>query len=211
MVFENQRRWIGLGWISYLFPSERASWTDEHLNPSDPKDSFALPEVDNQSAKWQWVPGSEWRIEGQSKGKVGADDGGWIFYDNKWNDGRRQDGWGRYTRRRKWYRDAELVEITPGSEIESSQATLVPDSARHSLDTPSEATHALKDVDDSSSSQARKRGWFRKGSRSSGRSSDYASSKVFSSDDDAERYTISAREDRDGDWGIGDDVKMGLG
>lgn len=30
----------------------------------------------------------------------------------QWQNGRRgQDGWGRWTRRRKWYRDAELVEI----------------------------------------------------------------------------------------------------
>lgn len=30
----------------------------------------------------------------------------------QWQNGRRgQDGWGRWTRRRKWYRDAELVEV----------------------------------------------------------------------------------------------------
>lgn len=30
---------------------------------------------------------------------------------SQWQNGRRgQDGWGRWTRRRKWYRDAELVE-----------------------------------------------------------------------------------------------------
>lgn len=34
----------------------------------------------------------------------------------QWNDGRRgQDGWDRYTRRRKWYRDAELVDVEDGS------------------------------------------------------------------------------------------------
>ena len=210
VVYENQRRWLGLGWISYLLPSERAPWTDEHFNPSDPKDNFALPEVDNQSAEWRWVPGSEWRIEGAGKGKVGSSDDGWIFYDNKWNDGRRQDGWGRYTRRRKWYRDAELVEVTPGAEIASSQATLVPSSTKQSIETPPDAPHAIKDVDDSSSSQARKRGFFRTGSRSSGRSSGYAVSNVFSSDDDTEHYPLT-REDQTSDWGIGDEVRMGLG
>jgi hypothetical protein len=35
----------------------------------------------------------------------------------QWQDGRRgQDGWGRYTRRRKWFRDAELVELNPDTE-----------------------------------------------------------------------------------------------
>jgi len=209
VVYENQRRWLGLGWIPYLFPSERAPWTDEHLNPSDPKDSFALPEVDNNSAEWRWAPGSEWKVEGSGKGKASANGDGWIFYDNKWNDGRRQDGWGRYTRRRKWYRDAELVEVAGIPEIDSSQATLVPGSERASMEAPSDVSHPTKDVDDSSSSQARKRGYFKKGSRSSG--SGHAPSNVFSSEDEAEHHPLSARQDRDGDWGIGDDVTMGLG
>lgn len=39
-------------------------------------------------------------------------DVGWTYFDNKWQDARPgADGWSRYTRRRKWYRDAELVEI----------------------------------------------------------------------------------------------------
>ena len=47
----------------------------------------------------------------------------------KWNDGRRgQDGWGRYTRRRKWYRDAELVEIPSGTETDSSETLVAPTS-----------------------------------------------------------------------------------
>jgi len=94
--------------------------------------------VDGGIACWRWLDGSEWRIDGgdakqhkRSGSKTGpagttsssnqdsrpieADGGGWIYYDNKWNEGRREDGWGRYTRRRKWYRDAELVEINPST------------------------------------------------------------------------------------------------
>jgi hypothetical protein len=135
ILYENQRRWIGLGWTTSLFSYERGSWTDEHLNPAPPKDDFELPEVEGGHSRWRWVDGSEWRIErgdatqhkrtasqnkplpAGSKGKEMIDDGGgWIFYDNKWDDGRREDGWGRYTRRRKWYRDAELVEAMPSTE-----------------------------------------------------------------------------------------------
>ena len=83
VVFENQRRWLGLGWTSSLFAYERAAWTDEHLNPSDSKEKFGLPEVDNESAQWRWVPGSEWQVEGSGKKKVEQDDEGWIYYDNK--------------------------------------------------------------------------------------------------------------------------------
>lgn len=83
MVFENQRRWLGLGWTSSLLAYERAAWTDEHLNPSDAKQNFRLPEVDSGVSKWRWVPGSDWQVEGAGKGKAGGDGDGWIYYDNK--------------------------------------------------------------------------------------------------------------------------------
>jgi Integral peroxisomal membrane peroxin len=133
-VYENQRRWLGIGWTSSMFAYERAAWTDEHLNPAPPKERFQLPSVEG-GAKWRWVPGSEWRTEtlpakdskngtpakgGEKDRKAGSappkDTGGWIYYDNKWNDPKRQDGWNRYTRRRKWYRDAELVDIDADAE-----------------------------------------------------------------------------------------------
>jgi hypothetical protein len=138
-IYENQRRWLGIGWTSSMLAYERASWTDEHLNSVPPKDLFELPEVEGGLSRWRWVQGSEWKIEGGDKDPkadkaASKEDSGWIYYDNKvrpsvkptsllkyslrqWRDGRRgQDGWGRYTRRRKWYRDAELVEATPSTE-----------------------------------------------------------------------------------------------
>lgn len=93
IVFENQRRWLGIGWTTSLFAYERAAWTDEHMNPVSPKDEFSLPEVQDKNSKWRWVPGSEWRIDGatESSPKKGCkngegkedDDKGWIYYDNK--------------------------------------------------------------------------------------------------------------------------------
>ena len=83
VVFENQRRWLGLGWTYSLLAYERAAWTDEHLNPSDPKDTFQLPEVEHGTAKWRWVRGSEWQVEGGGKKKASTGDDGWIYYDNK--------------------------------------------------------------------------------------------------------------------------------
>ncbi|KAJ5727145.1 hypothetical protein N7493_004965 [Penicillium malachiteum] len=128
VVYENQRRWLGIGWTYSLFPAERAAWTDEHLNTVPAKDTFELPDVRTGDAKWRWVEGSEWRVEGadpnsklDSKASNGSGEG-WIYYDNKWNDGRRgQDGWDRYTRRRKWYRDAELVDIEPDGSNASQE------------------------------------------------------------------------------------------
>lgn len=83
VVFENQRRWLGLGWTSSLLAYERVAWTDEHLNPSDSKDNFHLPEVDGGISKWRWVPAYDWQVEGAGKGKAGDDVAGWIYYDNK--------------------------------------------------------------------------------------------------------------------------------
>lgn len=86
VLYENQRRWLGIGWTSTLLAYERAPWTDEHLNPVPSKDEFELPEVEGGNAKWRWVEGSEWRIEGaDSKAEDGkaSDGGGWIYYDNK--------------------------------------------------------------------------------------------------------------------------------
>lgn len=88
VVFENQRRWLGIGWTYSLFPSERGAWTDEHLNSVPPKDSFELPDVRTGDAKWRWVEGSEWRVEGADPAVVGRSDSkssaeGWVYYDNK--------------------------------------------------------------------------------------------------------------------------------
>ncbi|KAK4165629.1 integral peroxisomal membrane peroxin-domain-containing protein [Cladorrhinum sp. PSN259] len=127
IIYENQRRWVGLGWTTSLFAYERPAWTDEHNNAVPERDQFELPEVeDGSNMRWRWVEGSRWKVDGVPDEAVMTEvrdgkeewdyDGpggkqGWVYYDNKWQHGRRgQDGWGRWTRRRKWYRDAELVE-----------------------------------------------------------------------------------------------------
>lgn len=100
IIYENQRRWVGLGWTNSLFAYERAAWTDEHNNPVPPKDKFELPGVDDDSSmRWRWVRPSRWRVDGVSDESAngGASGGaeaewnydgeagknGWIFYDNK--------------------------------------------------------------------------------------------------------------------------------
>lgn len=148
-VYENQRRWLGVGWTSSLFPSERAPWTDEHLQPCEPPQDFKLPPTpEGAGVRWRWVPGEDWTVDGGSNGggnggkkqemkdKLGGPGEageGWWYYDNKWRDGRRgMDGWGKYTRRRKWVRRAELVEgeePEPAPEaVESSAQSEVPGS-----------------------------------------------------------------------------------
>ncbi|KAF2863843.1 Pex24p-domain-containing protein [Piedraia hortae CBS 480.64] len=116
-VYENQRRWVGLGWTPSLLAYEREPWTDEHHNPSASPDDFKLPETDpSTSSHWRWAPNSEWRVL-----KLGAGDDGWVYYDNRWHSASNHDSWTKYTRRRKWMRDAELVE---GDEPQTVQSRL---------------------------------------------------------------------------------------
>ena len=91
IIYENQRRWVGLGWTTSLFAYERSAWTDEHNNPVPARDSFELPETEEGShMHWRWVSGSKWKVDGvPDDGKEEVDyDGpegnnGWVYYDNK--------------------------------------------------------------------------------------------------------------------------------
>ncbi|TAQ86731.1 hypothetical protein B7494_g4938 [Chlorociboria aeruginascens] len=210
ILYENQRRWVGLGWTTSLFAYERAAWTDEHLNAAPTKEDFELPDVEGGGARWRWVQGSRWLVEGarefdeggiKAKADEGKADGGqgWIYYDNKWQNGRRgQDGWGRYTRRRKWYRDAELVEISASTEITPSPTPTRANSSdtnRNNADTPPpEYIESTKSDSASTSSSTFKAGSRRKSA--SGRSS-----ISLASDD-------RPAGPKEADWGIGDDARM---
>lgn len=232
-LFENQRRWLGIGWTSSMLAYERASWTDEHLNPAPSKDHFELPEVEGGHARWRWINGSEWRIDGVDddssndeggKAGTGSDAAGWIYYDNKWRDGRRgQDGWGRYTRRRKWHRDAELVEVTPSTEVTPSPTPKVNPIGEVALskvestqpnDLAPEYNPTTKDDTDTTSTKSRKRRWFQKNSRAgSDRSSTIASSGSVDLDvrSDEDDMHTPLRQERENEWALGDDMRMELG
>lgn len=222
-IFENQRRWVGIGWTTTLFAYERAPWTDDHLNGSPDKDNFKLPHVEGAGAAWRWVEGSEWHVEeintdGSSVKKKfapssvslrgrGNHDENWIYYDNSWQGGRAQDGWGRYTRRRKWVRDAELVEV-PTQEDAGKGGT----------------ASALPAIDEEVGGSRKKRGFFGRrltGSSSTKKSSVSSKSESIKSNDDEEKDSKTARRlNEDGEdektlqreaWDVGDDVKMALG
>ena len=90
IIYENQRRWVGLGWTNSLFAYERPAWTDEHNNAVPPKDDFELPEVeDGSKMRWRWAEGSRWKVDGvadeQEPVDYESEDGknGWIYYDSK--------------------------------------------------------------------------------------------------------------------------------
>lgn len=151
VIYENQRRWLGVGWTPNLLSYERTPWTDDFLNESEPIDSFELPQLplsidlqDNDSNDlninsgsidndgeilntkgmvWRWID-KTWRLDLTNDGSIQLSstkprttanprpDDGWIYYDNTWKNPTTEDGFSKYTRRRRWIRTAELVYIT---------------------------------------------------------------------------------------------------
>lgn len=219
---------------------ERAPWTDEHLNAMPSKEEFELPEVEGAHARWRWVDGEEWHIDqGDSRNKKDDDDDGegWIYYDSKWKDGRRgTDGWGRYTRRRKWYRDAELVEITPSTEVTPARTPVAEqsdqESASDEVKSPMSASTATivppssngstavdeDDISVSGSARKRNKGWFRRRASSKAESQQsvgagsVGSSSLKSYPDEDDEYRPSSYTQRNEDWSrYGDDIGMQLG
>lgn len=172
-IYENQRRWVLLGFTANLLPNERQAWTDEHNNAVPEKENFPLPETDSDTTKWKWVPGSEWKIDPRwtddTDSKVQRDKDGWTYYDNKWHYGSRTDDWGKWTRRRRWLRDAELVEITP-EELAAAEAAAAHDAATDA-DTQSIAATDSESV----TAAVKKKGWFGKRRLTNDKKADTAS------------------------------------
>jgi hypothetical protein len=254
-IYENQRRWLGIGWTSSMLAYERASWTDEHLNSVPPKEDFELPEVEGGQSRWRWVQSSEWKIDGGDKDSKAtpSEEAGWIYYDNKvglrahyaqlrslktlqWRDGRRgQDGWGRYTRRRKWFRDAELVESTPSTEVTpvptpkylpaDDPADLDPNhltklSSNLSVTTDPTLVNDRESVmsDTDAASTKSKHSWFKKKRRSKSTSGSVSGVTIASStstdvgrrSEEEDVHSPLERRAREDEWRIGDDIRQHL-
>jgi len=116
-----------------------------------------------------------------------------------------------------------LVEITSSTEITPAPTPKVAVTAEPSPpepaatqneETPSESTTAVGD-DDASSSKARKRRWFRRSSKTASEKSTTAASSGsfdFERDDpNDDVHTPLRHHERESEWGLGDDARMGLG
>ncbi|CAN3374419.1 hypothetical protein DIURU_000705 [Diutina rugosa] len=113
-ILENERRWFGLGWSHFMMPGDRPNYCyDVSFKPAPPvdedtNDNFPFPVFENDlySYHWNWVA-PEWTLdEDYNKGK---DKDGWVYHDSNWENDTYVDGFGTYTRSRKWTRRAELL------------------------------------------------------------------------------------------------------
>lgn len=106
------------------------------------------------------------------------------------------------------------MEIASNPEPSSSVATLVPSSSDQSFkDPPPDYSQVMQDNDDATSSQVKKRGFLRnrrESTQSSAKSSANSSGSVLRSNDEL-GHQMPLYPDRDRDWNVGDDIKMGLG
>ncbi|ORY07830.1 Pex24p-domain-containing protein [Basidiobolus meristosporus CBS 931.73] len=97
VLFENQRWWAGLGWVTNMLSSERTSWSDETGEvPMEPKETFQL----QRGQKWEdaeWSIINDWR-------ESGADEEGWVYTDHYWKNPRAKPSFTSVTRRRMWVR-----------------------------------------------------------------------------------------------------------
>ncbi|VEU22362.1 DEKNAAC103365 [Brettanomyces naardenensis] len=135
VLYENQRRWLGIGWTPNLLSYERTPWTDEFLNEAESPDNFELPQLNDDSGMyWRWVD-KTWRVDltndgaiqlPSTKSKTTADpkpDEGYIYYDNTWKSPATEDSFSKYTRRRRWVRTAELVTGGNAAGLQSAVDT----------------------------------------------------------------------------------------
>lgn len=114
VLYEHQRKWIGVGWSSNLFTYERSNWTDEFLEEASAPSEFNLPD----SGDWKWID-SAWKLDLTNDGGIPSkvktkedpgDDEGWVYFDNYWKKPSLEDSFSKYTRRRRWIRTAEVVK-----------------------------------------------------------------------------------------------------
>lgn len=120
VLYENQRRWIGIGWTASMLSYERDCWTDEFLNPTSNPPNFKLPQDESDENQWRWLD-DQWQLDKTNDGSIQlssqestlttnpTNDEGFIYYDNTWKTPSLEDTFTKYTRRRRWVRTAEFI------------------------------------------------------------------------------------------------------
>lgn len=130
VLYENQRRWIGIGWTASMLSYERECWTDEFLNPTSSPLHFRLPQDESDENQWIWID-TQWHLDKTNDGSIQLnsresaltsnpdDDEGFVYYDNTWKSPSLEDTFTKYTRRRRWVRTAMFISNNGLHEVVS--------------------------------------------------------------------------------------------
>ncbi|KAJ3323366.1 hypothetical protein HDV06_001886 [Boothiomyces sp. JEL0866] len=112
-LYENQRWWAGVGWVSALLQNERKAWSDGTGTITLPsKDNYELPAVEDftdlaavKSGKFEWID-EDWELDTKW---TETDEQGWVYTNQSWGNPKPNRILGSFTRRRKWVRHMRLV------------------------------------------------------------------------------------------------------
>ncbi|KAI8851536.1 integral peroxisomal membrane peroxin-domain-containing protein [Chytridium lagenaria] len=136
--FENQRWWVGVGWVPHLLPAERPPWTDFTGTRATPKEAFELlPFRREQLISWKtevpldggrryaWEWDGNWYVDTRGGGAIGeVDEEGWAYADNFWKDWKNRKTMKRVVRHRRWVRHARLFEVGTRQNVKFSSESL---------------------------------------------------------------------------------------
>ncbi|KAJ3414165.1 peroxisome- protein [Chytridiales sp. JEL 0842] len=135
--YENQRWWVGLGWVAHLLPAERPPWSDYKGQRPTPRESFVLLpfraeqllawkkevnlDLGNKRYAWEWD--GPWTVDVEGGGQMTeVDSEGWSYADNFWKDWKSRKTLKRVVRHRRWVRHARLFELGPKQSVTFSSS-----------------------------------------------------------------------------------------
>ena len=100
----------------------------------------------------------------------------------------------------------ETPRATPDNtaELPATEATFT-------TDVLSDGSTPSKTENDANSSQVKRRHFFRRNSKTSAHGSNHSNKTLFTSDEEQDHRAVPETSERESDWNMGDEVKMGLG
>eukprot|EP01083_Nonionella_stella_P281202 956837_1 len=115
--YENQRYFLGQGWISKLLPTDRSPWSDENgVVALDREISFILPSDD-----WEWT--APWEVDHRHNQPGSVDVHGWEYAHDFPRKYCSRQSWCTNVRRRRWIRIRRLrTAFTAKTKPEESES-----------------------------------------------------------------------------------------
>ncbi|KNE66337.1 hypothetical protein AMAG_10559 [Allomyces macrogynus ATCC 38327] len=137
-IFENQRWWLGLGFLNALLSTERPAWSDySGTIPLPPKTTYAPP------PGFDFVE-DDWHVD-RTWSVATPDVDGWVYSDHLWGSPRSSGGVGMLTRRRKWVR--RVVRRPDPADLEAARMLMQRAGSVASMNMSGSATGTLDRAD----------------------------------------------------------------
>jgi hypothetical protein len=107
VLFENQRWWVGPGWLPVLLPLERKAWSDSTgtraLSHKNDWDLLKVEELYKTGKSLEWAD-SDWKVVKTEY----SDANGWEYTNSRWQNPKNYRSLTSFTRKRKYSRRVKL-------------------------------------------------------------------------------------------------------